>query len=100
MVHLDRDSSVPVRQQLYARIRELIVQGNLGADTQLPSSRTLALELGVSRNTIVAAFDQLIAEGYLDARVGAGSFVAVQLPDALGKSVRAAPHIVRATARR
>jgi GntR family transcriptional regulator/MocR family aminotransferase len=100
MIHLDRDSSVPVRQQLYARIRELIVQGNLGADTQLPSSRTLALELGVSRNTIVAAFDQLIAEGYLEARVGAGSFVAVQLPDALGRSVRAAPHIVRATGTR
>ena len=81
MVHLDRDMTVPVRQQLYARIRELIVNGNLAADAQLPSTRTLAAELGVSRNTVVAAFDQLIAEGYLEAKVGAGSFVANRLPD-------------------
>src|SRR5436190_9815877 len=66
IVHLDRDATVPVRQQLYARIRELIVNGNLAADAQLPSTRTLAAELGVSRNTVVAAFDQLIAEGYVE----------------------------------
>ena len=100
MVHIDRDATGPVRQQLYARIRELIVNGNLAADTQLPSTRTLAAELGVSRNTVVAAFDQLIAEGYIEAKVGAGSFVANRLPDALGKSTRAVPRIVRATSGR
>jgi GntR family transcriptional regulator/MocR family aminotransferase len=97
LVHLDRDARIPVRQQLYARIRELILRGHLAADVQLPSSRTLVAELGVSRNTVVAAFDQLIAEGYLEAKVGAGSFVASTLPDALGKSVRAAPQIVRSS---
>src|SRR4029078_5028954 len=73
------------------------VNGNLAADTQLPSTRTLAAELGVSRNTVVAAFDQLIAEAYLEAKVGAGSFVANRLPDALGKRTRAVTRIVRAT---
>ncbi len=50
---------------------------------RLPASRTLAQELGVSRNTVLEAFDQLGAEGYVEARVGAGTFVTHDLPDRL-----------------
>jgi GntR family transcriptional regulator/MocR family aminotransferase len=49
--------------------------------SRLPSTRALAAELGVSRNVIMMAFEQLRAEGYLESRVGSGSFVATTLPD-------------------
>jgi GntR family transcriptional regulator / MocR family aminotransferase len=67
--------------QLYAGLQTAILSQQLPAGTRLPASRRLAAQLGVSRNTVVAAFEQLTAEGYLEARVGDGSFVALQLPE-------------------
>jgi GntR family transcriptional regulator / MocR family aminotransferase len=63
------------RDRLERALREAIRSGRLGPDTRLPASRTLATELGVARNTVGAAYDQLIAEGFLRARVGSGTYV-------------------------
>jgi GntR family transcriptional regulator / MocR family aminotransferase len=62
--------------QLYQALRERILDGRLQSDTRLPASRELAALLGISRNTVGRAFDQLYAEGYVLTRVGAGTFVA------------------------
>jgi GntR family transcriptional regulator/MocR family aminotransferase len=64
------------RAQLEDRLRELVRDGTLGAGSRMPSSRALAGDLGVSRRLVVDAYAQLLAEGYLLARQGAGTFVA------------------------
>ena len=68
-------------RQLAQRLRQAIAAGELKAGERLPSTRTLAASLGVARGTVTEAFDQLIAEGYLDAKVGAGTRVASALQD-------------------
>jgi GntR family transcriptional regulator/MocR family aminotransferase len=78
---LDRESGLPLHRQLYLGIRGLIVTGDLRREARLPSSRTLSDELGLSRNTVVYAVEQLIAEGYLTSRIGAGTFVAALVPE-------------------
>lgn len=69
-IELDRSSAVPLYRQLYESLREAILSGRLLAGTRLPPTRTLAEKLGVSRTTVVSAFDQLVTEGYLEARQG------------------------------
>jgi len=68
-------------RRLYHGIRSAILDGRLHPGERLPASRDLARSLGISRNTVVASFDLLTSEGYLETRVGAGSFVASTLPD-------------------
>jgi GntR family transcriptional regulator/MocR family aminotransferase len=70
-------------RQLYDGIRSAILSGRLGAGMKVPATRMLAGELSVSRNTILNAFDQLLAEGYLVGRLGSGTYVAPTLPDDL-----------------
>ncbi len=70
MFVLNRDSGVPLPAQLAAHIRSLIADGTMRAGDGVPSSRQLARDLQVSRGTVVAAYDQLIAEGYLVTRPG------------------------------
>lgn len=78
---VDRSDSTPLHRQLYDQVRDLILDGRLAPGARLPSTRRLALELALSRNTVTGAFDQLLAEGYLDGRVGAGTFVSTELPE-------------------
>lgn len=66
----------PTSRLLCACLREAILDGTLPAHTRLPPTRDLAGELGVSRNTVLYAYDQLAAEGCLVSRTGSGSFVA------------------------
>ena len=80
-VHLERNSPVPLFQQLDAQIRQAILSGRLPSGLRLPSSRALATELGVSRTSVVTAFERLIAEGFLEGRVGAGTFVGANLTE-------------------
>ena len=80
---LDPASATPLYRQLYLAIREAILGGKLHPDVRLPASRSLARDLGLSRNTVVSAYEQLLAEGCLDGRVGAGSYVSNVLPEAL-----------------
>lgn len=77
---LGLDAKQPLQRQLYDQLRALILAGRAGAGMRLPSTRALAAELSVSRNTVAAAYDQLLAEGFLVGRVGSGSYVAPDLP--------------------
>ncbi len=73
---IDRTSEMPLIRQIYQGIRQQILDGNLHAHQQLPSTRVLAADLGVSRNVVIDAYDQLISEGFLNGRQGAGTYVA------------------------
>lgn len=107
MIAVDRASSRPLHRQVYDGYREAIVQGRLRRGDRLPSTRALAAELGISRLPVVEAFEQLLAEGYCESRVGAGTFVALALaqdPTArsstAGRSARELPGGRRTTSRR
>jgi GntR family transcriptional regulator/MocR family aminotransferase len=76
LVELDRSARRPLRAQLEDALREAVRSGRLPARDRLPASRALAVDLGISRRLVVDAYAQLIAEGYLLARPGAGTFVA------------------------
>ena len=81
---LDEKNSVqPLYRQIYDAVRRAILNGKLAAGTRLPASRVLAKNLSVSRLTVVNAFEQLLAEGYLEGKTGAGTFVASRLPEDL-----------------
>lgn len=74
-ITLDRDAARPLHRQLYSALRELILAGDLGPGLRLPSTRAVAADLGVSRNTVVTAFEQLGAEGFVELKVGVGTRV-------------------------
>jgi GntR family transcriptional regulator / MocR family aminotransferase len=76
LIALARDGRVPLRAQLEAQLREAVGSGRLAGGVRLPSSRSLAAELGVSRGVVVEAYGQLVAEGYLAVRRGAAPVVA------------------------
>src|SRR5262249_15802037 len=82
-IPLDDASATPLYYQVYQRLRAAILLGQLAPGARLPSTRQMADDLSVSRNTMMSAFDQLIAEGYVEGRVGAGTFVSPTLPEEL-----------------
>jgi GntR family transcriptional regulator/MocR family aminotransferase len=73
---VDPSSGIPLYRQLEAAMRQLVLDGKLPANSRLPATRQLALDLGISRLTVKNVYEQLISEGFLDARRGAGTFVA------------------------
>jgi GntR family transcriptional regulator/MocR family aminotransferase len=80
---LDRSVRDSLQRQLYGQVREAVLAGRVAPGSRLPSTRTLAQELVCSRNTVLGAFDQLIAEGYLECRAGSGTYVSRVLPETL-----------------
>lgn len=80
-VRLDRRKHESLVTQLYQSIRDAILTGQLRKMHRLPSTRALATELGVSRTTVINAFEQLTAEGYLAGTVGRGTYVSDELPE-------------------
>ena len=76
-------SSQSLVQQLYENLRTAVLDGRLPVGMRLPASRLLAAELGLARNTVVTAYEQLMAEGYLESRTGDGTYVSRALPDEL-----------------
>ena len=92
----------PLHRQLYDKLREQILLGRFTPGQQMPSTRVLAADLGVSRNTILYAFEQLKAEGYLEGATGSGTYVAGALPEQMVRASRSAPlkRTVQLTARR
>jgi GntR family transcriptional regulator/MocR family aminotransferase len=78
-ISLDTGSDLPLYRQLHQSVRGAILEGRLRPGSRLPSTRVLATELEVSRNTVLLAYQQLEAEGYLEGRVGAGTWVASNL---------------------
>lgn len=78
---LNRDSPMPLYQQLAEALRSAVLQNRLKANQRLPPSRLLAQSLDISRVTVTQSYDQLVSEGYLEARKGSGTFVCTQLPE-------------------
>jgi GntR family transcriptional regulator/MocR family aminotransferase len=105
---LDRRSGTPLFRQLYLQLKEAILAGGVRAGARLPATRELGRLLKVSRQTVLSAYEQLTAEGYLEGAVGKGTFVSASLPavdravaqadaQAAGQAAReeAAPPLVR-----
>ena len=82
-VLLDRASDAPLHRQIYDQWRQGILTGRFRRAERVPSTRELSLALDVSRSTVTQAYDQLIAEGYLESSRGSGTFVCHELPDEL-----------------
>lgn len=74
-VAIDRANGVRLQRQVYAALRHAIVEGRLRAGARLPSTRDLAVELGVSRKVVIGAFERLVTEGFLRSCVGSGTYV-------------------------
>ena len=72
----DRDGPTPLTAQIVAQLRAALADGQLAAGDRLPSTRGLAVSLGVSRTVITTAYTQLFAEGWLESRHGSGTYVA------------------------
>ena len=87
----DRNRTGPLYHQIYETVRLSILKGEINRGTQVPATRLLAKKLGVSRMTVVNAYDQLLAEGYLEGKAGAGTYVAAHLPDATFRVEGSAP---------
>jgi GntR family transcriptional regulator / MocR family aminotransferase len=85
---IDRKLSVSMQRQLYDQWREAILAGRFRAGERVPSTRDLAASLSISRGTVSEAWDQLMAEGYLETAQGSGTFVCRELPDNLVLSQR------------
>ena len=88
LVHVDGADGAALHRQIYDSLRGAILGGRLAPGARVPATRALASELGVSRNTVTAAVDQLRAEGYVEARTRSGTFVAPTLPDATLRAAR------------
>ena len=80
MARLGAQDALPLHRQLYEALRRALLDGKLLAGDRLPSSRDLAHDLGLSRNTVVAALTQLTVEGYLLSQVGSGTYVNDSVP--------------------
>jgi GntR family transcriptional regulator/MocR family aminotransferase len=72
---LERASGTPLSRQIYMQVRAAVLSGALRAGTRVPSSRVMATQLGVARASVVSAYEQLLAEGYLASRAGSGTFI-------------------------
>jgi len=86
MIAVDRKAAKPLHRQIYDAYRTAIVGGSMRPGQRIPSTRVLALEIGVSRFPVVNAYSQLLAEGYFKSRVGAGTVVSGSIPDQLASS--------------
>lgn len=80
LVRLNRTADVPLSAQIATSVRAAVLSGALGPGEVLPATRVLAADLGVSRGVVVAAYEQLIGEGFATGRRGGGTVVAVR-PD-------------------
>jgi GntR family transcriptional regulator/MocR family aminotransferase len=88
---LERTADAPLHRQIYEGVRSRILAGVLKPGQRLPSTRALAQDLAVSRQPVLAAYEQLLHEGYLEGRSGAGTYVCRALPDDLLASVSRMP---------
>lgn len=89
---LDRAAHSPLHMQLCEQLRQAILDGCLVSGTRLPSTRTLAQTLGVSRTVTSAAYDELFAEGYLESRRGSGTYIGCDLPQLPFRLPYSVPH--------
>src|SRR4249919_645244 len=90
---VDRDIDVPIHRQVREGLRRAILEGLLRPGQRIPSTRSLAADLGISRLPVLSAYEQLLHEGYLVGRTGSGTFVSQSIPDQLLRS----PAVARPT---
>ncbi len=82
-ISLNPESPEPLHRQLYDELRRAILSGRIATGSRLPASRDLASVSRVSRNTVLSAYEQLLAEGYIQSRAGSGTFVSDAVPETL-----------------
>jgi len=92
---VDRDTDVPIHRQVREGLRRAILEGRLRPGQRIPSTRSLAADLGVSRLPVLSAYEQLLHEGYLVGRTGSGTFVSESVPDDLLRPGLANTHVPR-----
>jgi GntR family transcriptional regulator/MocR family aminotransferase len=90
IIRVDRRAREPLHRQVYNAFRSAIVERALRPNQRVPSTRTLAAELGISRIPVLNAYAQLLAEGYFESRRGAGTSVSSMLPDQVAPPPRSA----------
>ena len=78
----------PLYRKIYRAILDMILSGALGPGSRLPSTRLLADQLKISRNTVWHAYEQLLSEGYLESKAGSGNYVSRQLPECASRRRR------------
>jgi GntR family transcriptional regulator/MocR family aminotransferase len=100
LVTLDRGSSTPMHRQIHDQLRDGIVSGRLAGGAALPSTRALAIDLRISRSTVVTAFDQLRAEGYVESLGRGSTSVTRALPEAMTRATAPARRRSRAAGQR
>ena len=81
LISIDKDSVQPVYLQIANQLMVFIKEGNLQAGHRLPSTRQMADWLQVHRKTVIQAYDELLAQGWLESRTGSGTYVAKHLPE-------------------
>src|SRR3974390_2118920 len=86
VIQVEKRSSDPLYRQVYEGYRKAIVDGSLRAGQRVPSTRVLALELGISRMPVLNAYAQLLTEGYFESRIGSGTVVSKSLSDRAWKA--------------
>jgi GntR family transcriptional regulator/MocR family aminotransferase len=91
---LDRASRTPLTRQIYMQVRSAVLSGALCPGTRVPSSRAMASKLGVARASVVLAYEQLLAEGYVESRQGSGTFISGDLTG-LASRRRGAPRAIK-----
>jgi len=85
---VDRASQVPIFRQIYLQTRSAILSRTFAPGAKLPSTRELCTRLGVARASVVSAYEQLFAEGYLSGKIGSGSYISSDLPEAIDRGPR------------
>jgi GntR family transcriptional regulator / MocR family aminotransferase len=85
---IDRDDSTPLFRQIYLQVRSAILSQALRPGSKLPSTREVASQLGIARASVVSAYEQLLAEGYLSGKVGSGTYISSDLPEPMERRVR------------
>lgn len=75
MIVIDNHSRIPIYEQLYNQLKNQIITGSLTKGMRLPATRALANEYGISRNSVIAAYEQLLVEGYIKSKTGSGYYV-------------------------
>ena len=94
LIAVDRNGEKPLHRQIYDAFRAMILERRLQPGQQIPSTRALADELGISRIPVLGAYSQLLAEGYIESRSGAGTFVTSSLSEQFLGARPPAPSVV------
>jgi GntR family transcriptional regulator/MocR family aminotransferase len=95
MITLDRHSDTPLYRQVYNGLRAMILDRRLESGQQLPSTRAFAHDLKISRIPVLDAYAQLLAEGYIESRSGAGTFVKISLSEQFASVRPTAPSVLK-----